>query len=166
MVFLLFADFVVGWLESTISEPDRIPPSTLHFPSYISIFAANKDHYCERLPAISEHGEWLEWLRFFFHGVAEQAHDAVQRARALQDLQKEWYERLSDQRSVNAIRLADALLANPILSTLEAQRFLGVTHHTAQNNIYRLVEVGILAQHTESRYGKLFASDEILEILT
>jgi Fic family protein len=47
-------------------------------------FEARRSEYYARLLAVSQRGEWLEWLRFFFIGVHEQALRAAQLGRALQ----------------------------------------------------------------------------------
>lgn len=104
-------------------------------------------------------------MHFFLDGVAEQAQDAAGRARALQDKQQEWRERLGKQRSANLLRLADMLLARPVLSIPDAQQMLSVTYHTARNQVEKLVDAKILTLMEETNYGKLYTADEILKIL-
>lgn len=140
-----------------------LPLPLLYLSAY---FEENRNSYYDLLLAVSERGAWVEWLGFFLHGVAEQAQDAARRARALHDLQLHWHERLSNQRSINTIRLADMLLAKPILSIPEAQKMLDVTYRTARINIDKLVEVGVLTRLTDSKYDKLYTATEILDILS
>jgi Fic family protein len=140
-----------------------LPLPLLYLSAYLE---ENRSQYYDLLLAVSERGAWGEWLGFFLRGVAEQSWDAAQRARALQDLQLRWHDRLSDQRSANTIRLADMLLASPILSIPDAQKMLDVTYNTARYNVEKLVSAGVLSKPKDSKYGKLFAAEEILEILT
>ena len=139
-----------------------LPIPLLYLSAY---FEQNRAQYYDLLLAVSERGAWTEWLHYFLLGAAEQAQDAAGRARALLDIQQLWRERLGKQRSANLLRLAGMLLARPILTIPDAQQMLGVTYHTARNQVEKLVAAGILTQYSETQYGRLYAADEILKIL-
>jgi len=47
----------------------------------------------------------------------------------------------------------------------EAQRLLDVTYRSANLNIKKLVDAGILNQVGEADYGKTFVASEILEVI-
>ena len=100
-----------------------LPLPLLYLSAY---FEENRARYYDLLLSVSERGAWSDWLQFFLRGVAEQAQDANRRARALQDLQGQWYERLADQRSVNILRLADMLLVRPMVTIPDAKRYSGL----------------------------------------
>ncbi|NIV29144.1 MAG: Fic family protein, partial [Anaerolineae bacterium] len=102
---------------------------------------------------------------FFLQGVAEQAGDAVVRAKQLQDLREAWRERLAEARSALPLRLADSLFDSPVLTIPQAQRLLEVTYHSAQRNVQKLVDADILQQVGESSYGKTFLAGEILQAM-
>lgn len=121
--------------------------------------------YYDLMRAVSERGAWFEWLLFFLVGVAEQAQDAASRARALLDIQQQWHQRLGKQRSANLLRLADMLLSRPVLTIPDAQKMLGVTYHTARNQVEKLAAANILSPIEETNYGRLYAANEILKIL-
>ena len=105
-------------------------------------------------------------MLFFLGGIAEQAKDATMRAKQLQDLQEEWHKRLTQTRtSALALRLADVLFTAPILTIPQAQRLLNVTYLSAQRNIERLVQAGILHLARETSYGKTYIASEILDLL-
>ena len=139
-----------------------LPLPLLYLSAY---FEKNRTQYYDLLHAVSEKGAWVEWLHFFLVGAAEQAQDAAGRARAMLDIQQQWHQRLGKQRSANLLRLADMLLSRPILTIPDAQQMLGVTYHTARNLVEKLVAAAILTQITETKYGKLYAADEILKII-
>ncbi len=139
-----------------------LPLPLLYLSAY---FEQNRAQYYDLLLAVSQRGAWTEWLDYFFQGIAEQAGDAAARARALLSLQEQWHERLGEQRSANVLRLADLLLGQPVLTIPDVQQLLGVTYHTARNQVGKLVSVGVLKQMTEPDYGKLYAAEEILKIL-
>jgi len=115
---------------------------------------------------VSAGGAWQGWVRFFLRGVAEQAQDAVTRARRLQGLQTAWRERLTQARtSALLLRLVDSLFESPILTIPDAQQRLEVTYRTAQRNVNRLVAAGILHQAGEASYGKTYVATEILQVI-
>jgi Fic family protein len=135
---------------------------------YLSaFFEANRQAYYDLLFGVSARGAWLEWLRFFLQGVAEQARDAGTRAKKLQDLQGEWHRRLARTRSTGLLfRLVDNLFVAPVMSISQAQSFLGVTYRSAKLNVEKLAQAGILRQMGESTYGKTYLAEDILLAIT
>jgi len=63
-----------------------LSPPRLYLSAY---FERHRWMYYDLLMAASARGAWRDWLVFFFHGVAQQARDAIRRAQRLQDLQTE-----------------------------------------------------------------------------
>jgi Fic family protein len=118
--------------------------------------------------AVSARGAWREWVSFFLRGVAEQARDAVVRAKRLQDLQSEWRHRLVQARTSGlAFSLVDALFDSPVMTIPQAQRQLDVKqYHSARRHIRQLVKLGILKPVDESTYGKTFVAAEILRLIS
>ncbi|RME90529.1 MAG: Fic family protein [Anaerolineae bacterium] len=141
-----------------------LPLPLLYLSAY---FYRHRQAYYDLLLAVSERGDWHDWLLFFLRGVAEQAEDATTRAKKLQDLQEEWRTRLAQARtSALALRLADSLFANPILTIPQAQRLLQVgSYHSARKNVEKLVSAGILHPAEETTYGKTYMAIEILRII-
>jgi Fic family protein len=144
-------------------EWELLPLPLLYLSAY---FHRRRQGYYDLLLGVSERGAWRDWVLFFLHGVADQAQDAMARARKLQDLQGVWHERLTQARtSALALRLADALFAAPILTIPQAQRLLQVAYHSAQNNVERLVKAGILQPAGDVSYGKTYIATEIMGII-
>lgn len=140
-----------------------LPLPLLYLSAY---FYRYRQAYYGLLLAVSERGVWHEWLLFFLRGVAEQAEDALTRARKLQDLQQEWHRRLTQARtSALALRLADALFTAPLLTIPQVQRLLGVTYRSAQRNVERLVQAGILQLIGDASYGKTYVAPEIMDAI-
>lgn len=156
------ADRALGELAGlgrTISNPLPL----LYLSAY---FHRHREQYYDLLMAVSERGTWRDWTNFFLHGVAEQAQDAGAKARKLQDLQIEWRERLSHARtSALLLRLADWLFVSPFITIPKAQQYLAVTYPSAQRNIERLVEAGILQQLGDASYNRTFVAREILDLI-
>jgi Fic family protein len=141
-----------------------LPLPLLYLSAYF--YRLRQDYY-DLLMAVSQRGAWQDWLQYFLRGVTEQAQDAIMRAKHLQDLQAAWRDRLTRVRtSTLLLRLVDGLFESPVITIPEAQRLLKVTYPSAQRNVEKLVEAGILQQIGESSYGKTFVAVEILEIIT
>lgn len=150
---LLLSLLLVHW--------DMLPEPLLYLSAY---FERRRQEYYDRLLAVSEGGAWRDWVLFFLQGVAQQARDAVVRAKRLQDLQQEWRQRLIQAKARAALLLlADQLFITPFLTVPQAQQMLGMTYPSAKANIDRLVEAGILQQLGGGSYGKLFVADNILQ---
>lgn len=140
-----------------------LPLPLLYLSAY---FHRHRQDYCDLLLGVSERGDWRAWLLFFLRGVAEQARDAVKRARQLQDLREEWHQRLSQARaSALLIRLADTLFESPILTIPQAQQRLGVTYLGAKRNVEKLIEAGILQPAGQMAYGKTYLAAEIIRVI-
>ena len=101
-------------------------------------------------------------------GVAEQARDAIDRAKQLQDTQQTWRRKLTLVRSSSLLlHLADCLFENPVLTIPQAQRLLNVrSYHTAQRRVEKLVEEGILVQIGRDTQTRLFLAEAIYRIIS
>lgn len=134
---------------------------------YLSaFFEKHREAYYDLLLTVSEVGAWKEWMLFFLRGVAEQARDAIARAKRLQDLQMQWHEELTKVRASSLLlRLVNLLFETPTLTIPQAQRLLGVTYRSAQLNINKLVEAGILTPLDERSYGKTFVASDVIGIV-
>jgi Fic family protein len=141
-----------------------LPLPLLYLSAY---FEKHRQAYYDLLLSVSTRGAWREWVEFFLRGVAEQARDAVVRAKQLQDLQAEWRVRLTQARASGlAIRLADTLFDSPFITIPQAQRRLGVKqYHSARRHVQRLVEMGILKPLGAPSYGKTFVAAEIMRVI-
>jgi len=153
---LLVSLLLVNW--------NLLPLPLLYLSAY---FERLRQEYYDLLLAVSEHGAWRNWLVFFLRGVAEQARDAIVRAKRLQDLQLDWRDRLTHARaSALLLRLADSLFESPMLTIPQAQRILNLTtYRSAQLNVEKLVAAGILQAVSDSSYGKSFLAVEILNAI-
>jgi len=144
-------------------ERGLLPLPLLYLSAY---FYRHRGEYYDLLSAVSERGAWAEWLSFVLQGIAEQSQDAAERAHQLQELQVNWHERLTQARaSALLLRLADHLFESPVITIPEAARLLGVTYRSAQLNVRKLIEAGILAQIGDADYGRTYVANEILDMI-
>lgn len=140
-----------------------LPEPLLYLSAF---FEKRRQEYNDLLLAVSEQGMWHEWIVFFLHGVCEQARDAIKRAKQVQDLQRDWHERLKTLKVPSRLLgLADKLFDTPFITIPDAQGILTTTsYQTAKRSVLRLVEAGILRQLHEEEYGKVFVADEIVTL--
>lgn len=152
---LLIALLLVHW--------ELLPAPVLYLSDF---FERNREEYYDRLLAVSQQGQWLEWIDFFLSGVVEQSERTIARLGRLQDLQANWRESLTDAgASAKLLQLADHLFERPIISIPDAQDVLGMTYRGAQLNVEKLVDARILTQTDDRAYNKLFAAGDIFRII-
>jgi Fic family protein len=134
---------------------------------YLSaFFHRHRDEYYARLLAVSQHGDWEEWLAFFLRGIAEQSRDAVARSRRIISLQQAYRDRLHEARaSRSALRLVDVLFESPVLTVPVAATRIGVTYPAAAAAMERLARAGIVAELRARRRGRIFFAEELLRTI-
>lgn len=134
---------------------------------YLSVyFERRRGDYYRLLMAVSTHGDWRAWIAFFLHGVADQARDAVARAKRLQDLQAGWRDTLQKERaSTLVLRLADALFERPILTIPVVAEALGTSYPSAKAAVAKLEAMGALRQVPAEGAAKTYAATGILDIV-
>lgn len=127
-------------------------------------FELNRDEYYRRLRAVSERGQWLEWLLFFLRGVTLQSQDTALRVRKLLDLQARWRDQLMATRApAKLLKLIDKLFETPYITIPRAQKLLGVTHRAAANSVRKLVAGKILRRVETPGRLQMFVAQEVLD---
>lgn len=143
---------------------DILPLPLLYISAF---FESHREAYYDLLLKVSEKGAWKDWVLFFLQGVTEQARDAIERAKRLQDLQTQWRQKVTKARSSSLLaKLVDLLFEIPILTIPQTGRLLGVTYRSAKLNISKLVELGILQVWEDKSYGKTFIAEDIVRIVS
>lgn len=87
---------------------------------------------------------------------------AAQSSRLL-DIHERYREKVKGK--PRAAALLDELLKNPYVVVARAQKALGVSNPTARKAVELLVERGILEPLGSRRWGKVYLSKEILEVI-
>ena len=151
-------------LISLMLVTDGLLPQPLLYLS--AFFERHRSDYYRLLLQVSQHGNWNDWIIFFLRGVAEQAEDAIVRANKLQKLSSEYRDQLQASRSSAALlKLADRLFKTPIITVQAATKILGYSQPSAQHNIDRLVEAGILQEVTGRQRGRIYVANRIMGIV-
>jgi Fic family protein len=131
---------------------------------YLSaFFEAHRLDYYNHLLAVSQRGEWENWLLFFLKGVSSQSQDAITRIERLSQLRAAYRERLRTERTAaRLLQTLDVLFERPILNIRQLEESLEVPYRTAQRYIERLEEIGILREVTGQARNRLYQADEII----
>ena len=140
-----------------------LPLPLLYLSAY---FEKYRQAYYDLLMAVSTCGAWREWVDFFLRGVAEQARDAVVRAKRLQDLHLAWRTKYQRVRGAGLLlRIVDALFAVPALTPSQVARQLSVSHPAVMNALRRLEQDQILSEVSGKRRNRLYVAPAIIQAL-
>ena len=142
---------------------ELLPQPLLYLSAY---FEQNRREYYRLLLAVSQEGAWSEWVAFFLRGVVQQSEDAIRRSNRLLDLWMQYRQRLQSPRSsALTLRLLEQLFSCPAITAAGTARRLDVTHRSAQLNIEKLAQAGILREETGRRRNRIFVAPEIVRII-
>ncbi|MGV8073342.1 MAG: Fic family protein [Syntrophobacteraceae bacterium] len=135
---------------------------------YLSAYLeTHRDAYYERLRAISGHGDWNGWIRFFLKAIIEQARDNTTKAKtvlALYDrMKREVPEITHSQYAVQAIY---ALFSQPVFQGSDFIAHSGIPRDTGLRILNMLKNKSILSIVLEARgrRGAVFMFDELIRI--
>jgi Fic family protein len=134
---------------------------------YLSaFFEKHRQDYYDLLMAVSARAAWRDWIEFFLRGVADQARDAVVRAKRLQDLQLAWRTKYQRARGAGLLLgIVDALFAVPVLTPRQVARQLRVSHPAAMQALRRLEQDQILKEISGKQRNRLYVAPEIVQVL-
>jgi Fic family protein len=149
-------------ISIVLHERGLLPQPLLYLSAY---FERTVAEYYDRLMRVTTHGDWTGWLTYFLTGISTQAHEAVEDAERVLNLQAAYHDQLTNARARAAAHsLVDELFINPYISASAAARVLLVSDPTARAAINDLVQQGILGEVTGRKWGKLFLAPEILRV--
>lgn len=106
----------------------------------------------------------MPWIAFFLEGVRRQARDAEERTVRLVELQQHVRNQLlGEGRPNSVIRLAEHLLATPVLTARQAQELLGAARPTVYAAIDSLVDRGDLVEVTGRQRRRIYRAPRIYD---
>ena len=134
---------------------------------YVSPYLeARRSAYYDHLQRVRQRGDFEGWISFFLDAVTSQALDAVRRAERLLEIVAMYRERLRKARvRGGAVELAEALIANPYVTTPRAMKLLDVSYQGAAYSIQRLLDAGVVRDAGTQGTAKLYLASEVLETL-
>lgn len=141
----------------------KILPAPLLYLS--AFFEATRREYYGRLLAVTERGEWEEWLLYFLRGVSRQAEDAVSRAERINELLAAWRRAPAGQSSRSTAAMIDLLAQNPFCTVNGMADKLNVAFTTAQRAVDRLESAGVVKRVSEGKRNRVYCAQTLLDIL-
>ena len=134
---------------------------------YLSAFFERyRNEYYDKLLAVSQKGEWEEWIKFFLRGVVGQSQDAIKNSQDILNLLEVYKKRIHKKRpSAYALKLLDEIFKNPYISIPHVARELKTSYHTAKAAVKKLIEAKILFEITDKLSGKVYCAKELLNLL-
>ena len=127
----------------------------------------HQGEYYARLNAISNHGDWEGWLKYFLKGVGEVSRDAINSAHKIVMMRQEHRELITGgvRGRQNGLALLDILFETPIVSVNYIRDKLGVSYSTANNLVNDFTRVGILQEVSQGARNKVFVYGSYMDIL-
>ena len=133
-----------------------------------SFFEKYKDQYYNKLSAVREKNDLLEWIFFFLKAVETTAIEAVLSLQAILELKeiiiREKVVQLG-KKSLNAQKFLHILFQNPVVSGKKAMRLLELSAKSSNALIDDFVRLGILVEVTGNKRHRLYVFRRYLDIL-
>ena len=134
---------------------------------YLSaFFEARRSEYYRHLLAVSQRGEFEEWVLFFLEGVRTQSEDAVRRAESLHALHETYRARLKKAKAPPLqYRIVDLLFERVVLSAGTVVQELDVTHRAAIMGLRALKALRLVTEPLKRKRYRVFMAQELNDIL-
>lgn len=135
---------------------------------YLSLYLKeNRSDYYRLLDNVRLGGDWEAWLVFFLEGVRVTSEEAFSTAMRLTEMFRSDRERISSfGRSANsALRVHDALMANPLSTIPEVANSTGLSYPGASAGLNRLIEAGIVSEVPGDGRARTFVYGRYLQTL-
>ena len=140
-----------------------LPQPLLYLSAY---FERYRDDYYRYLLAVSQKGAWEQWIKYFLKAVAIQSRDAIQRIDQLLTLRQAYRTRMQQARaSALLLQLIDDLFSYPAITNRAVSERMTITPRSAQLNINKLVERGIIQEATGRQRHRVYVASEIVGII-
>jgi Fic family protein len=127
---------------------------------YLSLFfKQHRSLYYEMLSDPRKTGDWERWLNFFLEGVAITAKDAKKILIAIKQLFA------ADDKKVaglgrargSAEQIFTIFKQKPLLTIAEITQRTGLSKPTAISTVNRLIDLGIIMNRSDKKWGKIYA---------
>jgi Fic family protein len=125
-------------------------------------FERFKDEYIRGLFQVSAEGDLSTWIEFCLRGTVVQAKDAVERCKRFRTLRTQYCDRVQSH-SPRTYSIIEGLFRDPVVTISGLARKLQINYRTAQSDIEKLIESGILAKLKQTR-PKAYYAHEVFRI--
>ena len=134
---------------------------------YLSdFFERNRASYYDALMRVRVSNDMVHWVRFFLTGVAETAAKGRDVFRQILALRTEVEHAVLSlgKRTQTARAALNVLYRTPLVSSADLERALKISTPTANTLIRELIKVGVLAEITGQRRGRIYAFERYLKL--
>jgi Fic family protein len=134
---------------------------------YLSdFFERNRASYYDALMRVRMSNDMVHWVRFFLAGVAETAAKGRDVFRQILALRTEVEHAVLSlgKRAQTARAALNVLYKTPLVSSADLERALEISTPTANTLIRELIKVGVLAEITGQRRGRIYAFERYLKL--
>ena len=129
-------------------------------------FEHYRQEYYDHLLAVSQHGRWEEWLRFFLRGISAQAQDSIFRMTRLQGIRTRYEELVqADNNPQRMSAVIDFIFSRPILTLRQLENALDIPYMAAKRYVDKLVDAGVLKETTGYARNRVFMAHEVFQAL-
>jgi Fic family protein len=138
------------------------------YPSYY--FKKHKTIYYEKLRNVQLSGDFEGWIKFYLETLRESAIDAHDRAKEIEELEKNLKAEIINSEKFSRIREISSLVLSeffdtPMLNIGLLSEITGKSYNTIKNVIDVFQAEGIITEKTNKQRNKLYCLDAYLKIL-
>jgi len=129
-------------------------------------FEHNRRDYYDGLLAVSERGEWENWLMYFMQAIVTQSRNAIAQSLQIIELLKACKDKVQAlHMSALSIKLVEQLFINPYITITHAAARLNTTYPTAKSMIEKLLKAGVVTEITGKQRDKVYCAKGLLDLL-
>ncbi|HUD02428.1 MAG TPA: Fic family protein [Candidatus Paceibacterota bacterium] len=135
---------------------------------YISkYFEEHRRDYYDLLADVSYERAWTAWIRFFLHGLCEQANEATELGRAIIKLRDEYRSHLAELHSTYAFNLLDAIFERPYFTPVLIGKLAHIKNpQTVLTLIGKFLEAKIITDLTpKKKRNKIYEFHHLTKLL-
>jgi Fic family protein len=138
------------------------------YPSYY--FKKHKTIYYEKLRNVQLSGDFEGWIKFYLDALKESAVDAHDRAKEIEELEKNLRTEIINSEKFSRIREISLLVLSeffdtPMLNIGSLSEITGKSYNTIKNVIDVFQAEKIITEKTNKQRNKLYCLDVYLKIL-
>ena len=136
---------------------------------YLSLFfKKNRTLYYEHLNNVRYQGDWESWIQFFLEGVIETSDDA---RKTIILIQKQFADDEQKLKTLGKAQKSAQIVfeqfeQKPILTVAEIEGRIKLSRPTIISSVNRLIELGILTNTSEKKWGQTYAYTGYIDLLS
>jgi Fic family protein len=136
-------------------------------PLYLSGFIeSEKDYYGRALQEAQKKLKYGSIVELICTAITASHHEAERTKSLLQKLPLSWQEQSGFRDKSAAFRILPFLVSHPIFTAGDIARLLKISPPAANRAARQLVEARITRQRSQGSWGRVFAAEEVIELLS